>query len=252
MNKIVKATVGIVAFYSVVSFFMIIVTELVFANPSEVGRLGLSYGKWWAVLTSTFVHISYTHLGDDLKGVWSPAIAFVIVCATGMHVYEFPSFKYSVAIFDLTPFFAALAGNGIYYTLLVPSNFISVGASGLVYAMFGTALVVSVFYLRMAARVLYTFPKRSEFARGRAQSIVLYSFVINAMASLAILGNIVNQLWDPTVFFVIQPLVGYQIHILGFTVGILGGAFFIFGARVDRAHIRVRDLLIEHKAQMNQ
>jgi rhomboid protease GluP len=98
--------------------------EMVF-QWGQVNYMILDEGWWWQLFTSMFVHANIFHLAGNM----------IFLVMFGLRGEEMFSLTEYLAVY----FLGGLAGNLL--SLLLGSDFVSVGASGAVFAMFGACAI---------------------------------------------------------------------------------------------------------------
>ena len=91
----------------------------------QVNGLVLVYGWWWQLFTSMFVHANIIHIAGNM-------LFLLIFGLRGEEMFSLPEY---LSIYIL----GGLAGNLL--SLLLGLDFVSVGASGAIFAMLGACLI---------------------------------------------------------------------------------------------------------------
>jgi rhomboid protease GluP len=91
----------------------------------QVNGLVLVYGWWWQLFTSLFVHANIIHIAGNM-------LFLLIFGLRGEEMFSLPEY---LSIYIL----GGLAGNLL--SLLLGLDFVSVGASGAIFAMLGACLI---------------------------------------------------------------------------------------------------------------
>ena len=91
----------------------------------QVNGLVLVYGWWWQLFTSMFVHANIIHIAGNM-------LFLLIFGFRGEEMFSLPEY---LSIYIL----GGLAGNLL--SLLLGLDFVSVGASGAIFAMLGACLI---------------------------------------------------------------------------------------------------------------
>ncbi|MEM3384898.1 MAG: rhomboid family intramembrane serine protease [Nitrososphaeria archaeon] len=112
--------------------------------PGIRTSLALKKGNLLGPVTYMFVHVSFSHLWDNILGI----VLCVIILFFLLLYNDVLEPKYVIACFSITPFISSIL-SAIIFVIIFP-NLTSFGASGVCYAMFGV-----IFYLLMYSAMLY-------------------------------------------------------------------------------------------------
>ena len=180
-----------------------------------------------------------------MSSIWQSVALLTLLGATGMYVYGYPTSQKMALVMIVAPFGAALFGNVIFYSHLTDTAYRYLGASGLAYALDGADLMFGVLYLRVAAKFFNQLPRKSRIRKDRKANVIFDILALNFVLALVAFADITDKLWDPTAYFNITPGVGYQIHILGFVLAMLGVAFVMFTTAFDGTFGRLKERLFD-------
>ena len=119
--------------------------------PSSLDYLSLSPDRWWALISSAFIHRDLAHLFNNLWAFVRYTVSFVFVNLLGSVERK----RYWSKTFLCVSFVGGIIAGGIELLARMPTgwNGTIVGASGIVYSaigvLFASVLIVSTFYVRI-------------------------------------------------------------------------------------------------------
>ena len=121
---LIALNVAVYVYTSVAGGNWISTSDSVIYQWGQVNQLVLSYGAYYQLLTSMFVHASVIHIAGNM-------LFLLIFGLRGEEMFSLPEY---LGVYIL----GGLAGNVL--SLLIP-NMVSVGASGAIFALFGAVAV---------------------------------------------------------------------------------------------------------------
>ncbi|MAA51298.1 MAG: hypothetical protein CMG76_02085 [Candidatus Marinimicrobia bacterium] len=139
-------TQSIILINIIIFFFMISVGGItVITNPStnllinfgaSHSQLVFDYGEFWRLLTSNYLHIGFAHL---LFNMWC-------LYSIGLELEESVGSPFYLLTYTLSGIIGSLV-SCLYYSN-IGQNIVSAGASGAVFGIAGTLLVVSIYFVK--------------------------------------------------------------------------------------------------------
>jgi rhomboid protease GluP len=122
---LIALNVGMYIYTSVAGGDFLITSNRMIWQWGQVNGLVLIYGWWWQLFTSMFVHATIIHIAGNMF--------FLLIF--GLRAEEMFSLPEYLAIYIL----GGLFGNLL--SLLLGLDFVSVGASGAIFALFGACVI---------------------------------------------------------------------------------------------------------------
>ncbi|XES78514.1 MAG: rhomboid family intramembrane serine protease [Candidatus Bathyarchaeia archaeon] len=122
---LIALNVGMYIYTSVAGGNFLVTSDLMVWQWGQVNGLILIYGWWWQLFTSMFVHATIIHLVGNMF--------FLLIF--GLRAEEMFSLPEYLAIYIL----GGLVGNLL--SLPLGLDFVSVGASGAIFALFGACVI---------------------------------------------------------------------------------------------------------------
>jgi rhomboid protease GluP len=122
---LIALNVGMYIYTSVAGGDFLITSNRMIWQWGQVNGLVLIYGWWWQLFTSMFVHATIIHIAGNMF--------FLLIF--GLRAEEMFSLPEYLAIYIL----GGLFGNVL--SLLLGLDFVSVGASGAIFALFGACVI---------------------------------------------------------------------------------------------------------------
>ncbi len=121
----IAVNVAVYAYTAFLSGSFITISEEVIAQYGQYNRLVLEYGWYWQLFTAMFVHVNIVHIVGNML--------FLLIF--GLRAEEmFRPHEYLI-IYLLSGF------SGNLLTLILPLNYLSAGASGAIFGMFGAVTI---------------------------------------------------------------------------------------------------------------
>ena len=155
----------------------------------------------WGIVTCIFVHVSQAHLYSNIL-----LLALYLATFAFINIYHSRSTRVRKSSFLIySSVLSALLANA--FCLLINPREVSVGASGMVFAVEGAVFASALSNIASAPTFVSKLPRR----------VFLSSFFYNAYIVVFLAGFS----FAPAVFFSIMPRVNYTVHILSFSEGIL-------------------------------
>jgi membrane associated rhomboid family serine protease len=203
------------------SFLNISIFLLISLWPGLLDWLWLSADHPWGIVTSNFVQAELPHLASNLEGFTLVTGFFVIVCL----VLKVNDRRRWSRVFLWLVFLSGIVGSAIEYPLLINSQDVSWGSSGIVYGALGVLLAASLRSLPAQMRALNKEHRRWE---RRRRKWGLFRFdrrslrTFPSVMSLTILISFLLFIFtDPADFLSVAPGVDVLAHGLGFLLGFL-------------------------------
>jgi len=207
-------------------FLNIAIFSLISIWPELLDWLWLSADHPWGIVTSNFVQAELPHLASNLEGFTLAAGLFVVVCT----LWRVRVRRRWSRVFLWLVFLSGIVGSAIEYPLLIESQDVSWGASGIVYGALGVLLAACLRSLPAQIKALAKEHRRWERKR---RKLGLFRFdrkslrTFPSLMSLTILISFLLLIFiDPADFLSAGPGVDVIAHGLGFLLGFLPAMVF--------------------------
>jgi membrane associated rhomboid family serine protease len=193
--------------------------SLVSLWPGLIEFLWLSGDRPWGIVTSNFVHRELPHLASNLEGFTLASGFFVLVC---MVLRPRDRRRWSTVFLRLV-FLSGIIGSAIEYPILLKTQDVSYGASGMVYGALGVLLAACLRSLPAQTEFLAKERRRRARRRGGPSRLGRKSLrTLPSVMSLALLASLVLLIFtSPAAFLSVAPDVDVLAHGLGFLLGFL-------------------------------
>lgn len=207
--------------FTIFTLLNLAVFSLISLWPGLLDFLWLSADRPWGIVTSNFVQAEFPHLASNLEGFTLAAGFFVIVCL----VLKVKDRRRWSRVFLWLVFLSGIVGSAIEYPVLVISQDVSWGASGIVYGALGVLLAAC---LRGLPAHIRTFAEEHRRWARKRRKWGLFKFdrkslrTFPSLMSLTILISFLLLIFtDPAGFLSAAPGVDVTAHGLGFLLGLL-------------------------------
>ncbi len=183
-------------------------------GEAEASRLRLSVSQPWGILTSTYIHVGFDHLFNNMLGL---VVTSVIIFAANLPAPRPVRRKICAAFVYLLFLTGPIVGSVEYLIFSFYQRFdlSSCGASDVVYAVIALFIVSSALSIPLSWK---------RFSRRRSARLL---FVMNVFLAFLLISSLV---YAPEVFFGVAPGVDVAAHVGGFLAGLFLSIYLLLPA----------------------